>query len=268
MQAINKKKIEQFCSSATKHPFTYNISVKLIPNPQSSEYMICCHGSGANNQIADSVKSYRATTNNIMSFNFPDHDNNASNPHASSFGTISELLPFIYVLKNIITLGNLPSINLYGFSAGAAVIINSLTVLTSTTYDKNLEAIGITQADKATICAALQKGLIILDAPLKSIEEIIALRGNNPVLQKLALTYHKNNFRPIDSITRIGSLKLTILLYFELPDEIVSNRDDALFGNLLKQYNTGTTRIITGSSGGHCAMHTALWNAYKQLLNG
>lgn len=265
MTAINKTAIEHWCKT-NKHPFSYNLAVKIIPNTHSDSYMICCHGSGANNHIADAVQSY-GVKNNLISFNFPDYDNNTRNidPRQATFGTIQELLPFIYVLKNIILQGNLSRINLYGFSAGGAVIVNTLAVLLQDIYDQDLLSIGITSQDKTRILNAVKEGIIILDAPLKSIEEIIAHRGSNYILESYAAQYKKNHLRPLDSLKNLSKLKLTILLYFELPDEILSNRDDVLFAQALKTYNQGKTYIINGSTGGHCAAHTPLWHLYQKI---
>lgn len=267
----NKEFITQFCSNNIEHPFNYDLNVKLISrNTDNSEYMLCLHGSGGNNTIADAVQSYNVVQDHLVSFNFPDYnnDNPEDDPRLSTFGTIEELLPALYMLKKLIIDGGLVSINLYGFSAGGGVIVNVLAVLAGNRFAQELAEIGITKDNKAHILSAIQNGLIILDCPLKSIEEIIALRGGNNklldnLLQTYAQRYKENNLRPIDAIKSWNNVKLSILLYFEVPDEILSNRDDSQYAQLIQQYNKGTTTIITGYDGGHCSKHTALWQAYN-----
>jgi len=96
--------------------------------------------------------------------------------------------------------------------------------------------------------------------PLKSIDELIDFRGPSLEFQIYAGRYRKNGFRPIDSLENLENLSLHISLYFEQPDEILSNRDDALFIERLKKYNSkGTTHVIIGTTGGHNAIHSPLW---------
>lgn len=267
--SADKNFIDNFCSSKTKHPFNYNLNVKILKSYlNNASYMICCHGYGANNEIVDILKFYDDIKDNLVSFNFPDHDIKDSDDHnLSVYGSIKEILPAIYVIKNLVIDGKLNAINLYGFSAGGGALINILSVLSNSLYDKDLENIGVNSKDKEIILKVIQKGLVILDCPLKSIEEIMVLRGRDKNLEILAKNYKKNNFRPIDSIKTFNNLKLNILLHFQMPDEILSNRDDKLFSNLLKKYNLGQTHIVIGKEGGHNSYHKSLWQAYKKLIN-
>ena len=70
---------------------------------------------------------------------------------------------------------------------------------------------------------------MILDTPLKSIEEIIDFRGPTKELEILAKNYQENAFRPIDSLERLKQLRLNILLHFQENDEVLSNRDDEIY---------------------------------------
>ena len=52
-----------------------------------------------------------------------------------------------------------------------------------------------------------------------------------------------------------------------MPDEVLSNRDDALFVVRLSQVNgTGNTSLSVGQ-GGHAQPHLALWETYERLFN-
>lgn len=252
-----------------KHPFSYNLDVSIIPGktPEAG-VMICCHGYGANNRIGQSVHSARVVQDHIISFNFPDYDLHSRpyDPHKSAFGSIEELLPLLYVLKKCVIEGELEKVNLYGFSAGGAAVINALVVLQETVYDHRLKEIGITEVEKKKISGALQKGLIILDCPLKSIEELIAARGSSPEFEIIAQRYKKNQMRPLDSVKKLEGVSLHILLHFQQPDEILGNRDDQLFIERLKQANKGITNVIIGHEGGHNVFHASLWKHYQNLL--
>jgi hypothetical protein len=58
-------------------------------------------------------------------------------------------------------------------------------------------------------------------------------------------------------------LSLRVLVYFETPDEALSNRDDALFIDRLRAFNKGgTVQAFSGNNGGHATYHKALWKAY------
>lgn len=262
--AENKGPIMEFCSGKISHPFNYDLDVKLIQgDTENSDYMICCHGSGTNNKIADTIKSYGVVKDYLVSFNFPSFEEYSS---IATCGAIHELAA-LYVLKNVVIDGGLNKINLYGFSAGGGVIINVLSVLSNNRFEQELLSIGITQEHRQQILAAIANWLTILDCPLKSIEEIIAFKGGNDtcldhILQTYAQKHAENELRPIDSIKTWKNVHLKILLYFEVPDEMLSNRDDALFSQLIERYNLGSTTAIHGSDGGHFKKHSKLWDCY------
>lgn len=251
----------------SKPPFSYNVGIKIFPSKhKNAPIMICCHGYGANNQIGDYINSARVMQDHIVSFNFPDYELRNYDPKKSTFGSIKELLPLFYLLKKCVIDGKQEKIDLYGFSAGGAAIINMLTVINRDRYDAQLKEIGIDQEDKSKIRAAIQKGIIILDCPMKSFEELMEAHGATPEFEILAKRYAAHSMRPIDSVQELKGLTLTILLYFENPDDIIGNRDDQLFIDRLKKANAGRTEAIIGSYGGHNTFHKSLWDAYKILV--
>ncbi len=248
----------------SKNPLSYDLGIKIIPSKvNDSKIMICCHGYGHNNKIADVINSYKVVKDNLVSFNFPDFNiTDESDHNKSCFGSINEILPLLYVIKLCVIEGKQSTINLYGFSAGGGAIINLLAILNQDTFDKKLQEIGINSAEKRLIIDALQAGNIILDCPLKSMDEIIAFRGDWIGFKIVAQRYVINNMRPIDNIKKLAGLKLNILLHFQNPDEILSNRDDELFIDELKKVNKNT-KVVIASEGGHNVFHKKLWEAYR-----
>lgn len=255
-----------FLFSSKMHSFEYDLHPFTIPGNSST--IICFHGSGANYLIAKDVKEQSKLDDTIISFNFPDHDffDGDYNLDKFSFGSIQELLPAFHILKKEVLDKKKDSINLYGFSAGGGALINLLAVLNQTLYDGQLKKIGITEKERQTLLKAIQKGWIILDVPLKSVEEILDFRGSSKELEAFAKQYKKNNLRPIDSLKYLENLSLNIIVHFQVPDEILSNRDDALYIERVKKYNAkGKTHVVIGHDGGHLAPHPTLWNFYKKL---
>jgi hypothetical protein len=249
------------------HPFSYNLGIKVIPSKNTNtDVTICCHGYGHNNQIVDIVNSFNMVPGILIGFNFPDYNITSAVDHKkASYGTINEILPLLYILKRCIIDLKIPTINLYGFSAGGGALINALAVLNQSNYTAQLEQIGITVEVRKQIIRALEQGLIILDCPLKSFDEISTAQGTIPELEILATTYKKNNMTPLVALQQLAGLNLNILLHFQNPDEILGNRDDQLYIDRLKKVNRGKTTIIIGSDGGHNVYHKALWTEYKKL---
>lgn len=251
-----------------KSPFSYNLGVKIFPSKhKNAPIMICCHGYGANNQIGDAIHSIGIVQDHILSFNFPDYELRNYDPKKSTFGSINELLPLFYLLKKCIIDGVQEKIDLYGFSAGGAAVINMLAVLNSNTYDAQLKELGISLENKEKIHAAIQNGIIILECPMKSIEELMEARGKTEEFEILANRYVQNNMRPIDAVNNLKGMQLHILLYFENPDDILGNRDDQLFIDRLKKANSGKTEVVSGSYVGHNTHHRSLWDRYKKLFS-
>ncbi len=255
--------------SAIQSPFYYDLKVKLLKGHSENEnVMLLLHGMGSDNRIADVLQSYGDIPDHLISFNFPDSGflSKPYDPRMTSFGSIQEIFPVLYLLKKLVVDGGLTSINLYGFSAGGGAAVNTLRVLNTDTYDKELASLGIDQRAKQAILQALQNGVILLDAPLKSIPEIIALRGSDENFNIIGARYRKNDFEPIDAIKYWQGLVLNVLVYFEKPDAILSNRDDALFMERIRAVNPkGVVEGLEGNYGGHVSYHTALWKAYLSL---
>jgi hypothetical protein len=247
-------------------PFDYDLHESSLPG-KNGRTVICLHGYGANYQIAHFLKEQQFTEATLVSFNFPDHDlgNREVHPNQESFGTIRELLPALYVMKQRVVDQGLDSIDLYGFSAGGGALVNAIGVLNTTTYDTDLKQIGIGVEEKKKLLTVIQKGIVLLDTPLKSIEEIIDLRGSTEEFEILAQNYRKNGFRPIDSLESLRGLSLNILLHFQKRDEILSNRDDHLYIQRLKSVNSkGKMTVIIEDDGGHMAPHPSIWESYSE----
>ncbi len=262
---ISKEKIMSV--KAVSNPFHYDLGLKVMPSKKKDAVMVCCHGYGHSNKIGDVVRSFNVIDDHIVSFNFPDYNcmERQIDPTSFSFGTINEILPLLFVIQSCMNSGA-DQINLYGFSAGGGAIINLVAILNRDTYDKELKNIGIDTSVKKKMLELLSKSAIILDCPLKSVEEIIDMRGKSPELEIMAKNYAKNNMRPLDAIDKIKGLKLNILLHFQQPDEILGNRDDQLFADRLQAANNGLTDVVMGKEGGHNTYHASLWKHYPYFL--
>lgn len=267
MQAGHKKNLVEVFSG--NHSFNYDLAVKIMQskNPDAG-VMICLHGMGANGDIIHVPSSSQMVHDHLVSFDFPDNSSTmrqSYDPRKTVYGSIQELLPPLYVIKKCVIDAGYDAVNLYGFSAGGGAIINLISVLVQDRYDSQLASIGITKERKKILLNAIQRGHIILDCPLKSVDEIIDTRGKAYDLEIFAQRYRQNNLRPIDSIEYLEGLRLNILLHFQVPDEILSNRDDSLFAKRLEQYNQGRTVVVIGREGGHNTWHASLWKAYPQI---
>lgn len=252
-----------FCACDAS-PFNYDLHHCVIEGT-NSHTMVCFHGLGGDYRIAHHLKEQAVVEDRLVSFNFPDHGvcRGERDPEITSFGTAQEILPAIYVLKQCIVDGGLDEINLYGFSAGGGAIINTVAFLNTSTHDEELKSIGVTQADKQKMLCAIQNGWIILDAPLKSVREVMAWQPSAE-LEIVEKRYRTNHMEPIDALQYLDNLSLNILIHFQNPDEVLSNRDDHLFIERLTHYNAkGTTAIIFGRDRGHSLPHPKLWQHYS-----
>lgn len=249
------------------NPFLYDLH-PFVTAGSGPGSILCFHGWGGSYQIAQQLQKAN-TAETFISFNFPDHGIRPGRyiPEETSFGTIRELLPALYMLKKCVLDNNIKKLNFYGFSAGGGVLINLFKILRTTMYDSELHEIGIYESHKKLLLEALIAGYIILDTPFRSVEEITALRGTSHDLEIAQMRYTQNNFIPIDSLVYLEGLPLKIILHFQLPDEVLSNRDDALFAHTLMQYNAqGKTWVVVGNDGGHGVLHTSLWDFYKKNI--
>lgn len=261
LEAADKKALKQFVHSL-ENPFAYKWHPTFYSGPEKDEnVLVALHGMGGDYSIGKVLQSYDLPYH-IISLNLPDYALFQRNYHVSHscFGTIQEVIPVIYLLNQLVSEAHLNAISLYGFSAGGGLVVNVLATLNDTKYDKELADYGIYASDKQKIIKALEKGKIYLDAPLKSVEEIIVLRGPQEDFLVLEKQYRKNDMTPIDSIKNLKGLKLNITVFFQTPDEILHNRDDDLFEQRLREVNTeGKTRVIKQNEGGHNGFHVSLW---------
>ena len=255
------------CQSV-EFPFDYDLQISSIPGT-NGRVMVCLHGYGGSYEIASTVKSQEEVEATLISFNFPEygiHEGRKYDYRKATFGTIDELLPALYVLKQVVIDQGFCSIDLYGFSAGGGALINMISVLNTSNHDERLKEIGIGALEKEKLLNAIQQGVVILDVPLKSIEEIIDFKGWSEEFDHLAKNYRNNHLRPIDSLAQLKGLSLDILLYFQANDEILSNRDDAIYIENLKATQSYVT-VITGNDRGHMGPHSPLWNFYFQKMS-
>lgn len=247
--------------------FGYNPDLELVPttSPDHTTITISAHGYGSNKKRGINLAKYAPLAGHILTLNLPDYDCIERKLKVVTHGTINEILPFLYAVNTALRAGA-DRINLYGFSAGGGVIVNTLGILNSNRFDNELLSIGISEHDKRTMLKAIENGVVLLDVPLKSMEEIIHGRGRTAELDYIAGQYKENNLRPIDSLDALKGLKLKIVLYFENPDEIIYNNDDAEFIQRLKKANSlGITRVAVGTNGGHNRWHKELWQEYVRL---
>ena len=185
-----------------RSPFNYDLQVKMIKGESENQnVLLLLHGMGGDNTIADILHSY-GIPDHLVSFNFPDasYREGFTDPRTTNFGSIKEVLPVLYLLKKLVLDSRETKINMYGFSAGGGALVNVIGVLNTNKYDSELKKIGIGDVEKKTILEALQRGIIILDAPLKSIRELITSRGNSPTLAAFLHNYKKNDFEPLDAL--------------------------------------------------------------------
>ena len=76
-----------------------------------------------------------------------------------------------------------------------------------------------------------------------------------------------NDFSPIDSLRLLKELSLDILLYFQENDEILSNRDDHLYIERLKENQPDSQiTVLIGDDGGQITPHLSLWQCYSQKI--
>ena len=202
----------------------------------------------------------------IIGFNFPDYNITDESDHRKmAYGTVDEILPLLYILNFYVCNQDIEKINLYGVSSGGGAVINALAILNKYSYQDELQLIGITHKNAKKILSAIDKGIVILECPLKSVQKIIDFMGATENLLYYHQNYEANHLNPITTVQQLINLKLTILLHFTNPDEVLSNRDDVLFIDRLKQANKGITHITTDTHSGHSKFHAELWRRYKQI---
>lgn len=266
---LNENSKDKLIELTKENPFNYDLDIKIVKSQKRAEDVtICCHGYGSNSSFVESINNINAFSGSLIGFNFPDFNINETVDHnKSAYGTPQEILPLLYLLKRCVCDLKIRKVNLYGFSAGGGAIINTLVALTTTKYDLYLKPYEISSEDKIEILNALAKGSIILECPLKSVREIIALRGANKILTTLEEHYAKNNMEPIDALKDLKKIDLNIFLNFVEKDEVIGNKDDQMFIDLLKSVNIGKTIVSISSGNEHTGYHKELWENYKNFIN-
>lgn len=264
LQAIEGDKLNELVTKSP-NPFQYDLHMKMLPGAkQDADVLICMHGMGSDYRLAEIMQGNPVIPYHLIAFNFPDHG--LGRPRMkTTYGTIEELLPALYVWKRCVMDAGVDKVHLYGFSAGGGAIVNALAVLNSDRYDKALKSIGIGPLEKRQILESIQKGSVILEVPLKSFDEIADLFGNRET-RALALRARKNGMVPIKNLSLLQGLSLNCFVYFAYPDEAVGNRDDKEFIRSLQDVNkNGRTIAIIGKTAGHTSYHPELWHAYKNI---
>lgn len=251
-----------------RNPFAYDLHLRMLPGASRDEdALICLHGMGGDHTLAEVMKSNPAIPYHIVAFNFPDYGRQSASRNLlkSSFGTIEELLPALYAWRTCLD-GGADKVHLYGFSAGGGAVVNALAILTGTRYDADLKRIGIGKGQKRRMLESVRNGSVILEAPLKSFDEIADAFGGMD-MQMLARKARENGMKPIDNLCRLESLSLDCFVYFTQPDESLGNRDDLEYLRRLRLANrNGRTIAILGKSKGHTDYHSELWEAYQRYL--
>ena len=244
---------------------TFKDDLVLPGKTENQEVMLCLHGFGMDQSIAEFVSETEMAPHHLVSFNFPDFgpDIDVSCPEKLSFGSIEELKPVIERLHRCITDLEADTLHLYGFSAGGGAAANTLAVLKEHRFQEEL---GLTAGEMDAIYAALERGTIVLDCPLKSIDEIAdEIQKNNAELEMMAKIYRENDLRPIDSIAKLEGSSLQVLLVLQDPDDTLSNRDDELYIARLEEANRlGKTVIVIGPEGLHAPALPTIVEFYQK----
>ncbi|MCE2982547.1 MAG: hypothetical protein LW832_03165 [Parachlamydia sp.] len=263
LYAMDGDQLKRWAGSV-RPPFAYNLNLTAVPKSQKeSDVLVTMHGIGGDYRIAEIVRSNSEIPYHLVTFNFPDHDLKKSEWTKTSLGTIEEILPALYVWKQLVVDAGLDKLHLYGFSAGGGAIVNGLAVLNSSLYDKRLQDVGIGAVEKRKILHAVERGSIILEVPLKSYDEM-ALLWQSPEVYGLAARARKNQLVPLDNLALLKGLHLNAYVYFASRDEVIGNRDDQLFIQKFKQANSqGKITSLIGPTAGHNQFHPELWEAYS-----
>ena len=257
----------QSCSKPEQEvSFSHDLHLSRIEG-NSSHAMVCCHGMGGSYEIINQVNQYAKIDATLIGFNFPDHSIRIGlfDPRKTRFGTIEEIAPVLYVLKEVVIKEKFEKVSLYGFSAGGGAVINTIAVLNSQVYTPYLKQLGISNKDRKKILTAIQKGNVILDAPLKSIGELIDFHEKIEGLLIVGNRYRENGMEPIENISKLKGLSLQFIVNFQSPDEVLSNRDDILYLERLAEIGAKTSVLSIVEGSGHSLPHPHLWEFYQQV---
>ncbi|MFN0065401.1 MAG: hypothetical protein ACKVOH_04110 [Chlamydiales bacterium] len=214
--------------------------------------MIIAHGYGMDDSLTDIVSSSGLTPHHLVGFNFPDygHDIDVTRPDKLCFGTIKELAPLINLMRACVLEAGAKRLHVYGFSAGGGAVVNALGVLCQHRFCNELN---LNPEEMDNIIEAVERGSVLLDCPLKSIDEICdVVEKTNPHLRYIADIYIAWGMRPIDSLLKLEGHAFDLYLHFENPDVILSNRDDMFYIDNLERGNyLGRNTIVLGYLGLH-----------------
>lgn len=250
-----------FYASVWATPFQHELDVRMAPGVGAPT--LCMHGYGdSGKNLLNALTRHKATQMPLITFNFPNYDirHHPFIAEKTCFGTIQELLPPLYLMKKMVIDEGNSAINLYGFSAGGGAVVNCLAVLNSNRFESELNTIGIGARERESILRAVQNGKVLLDVPLKSMEEIIEYRGGTEEFLIVGKRYRDNDLRPIDNLKGLSGLALDVALFFQSPDKTIANRDDELYIETLKKANAlGRTRVLVADEGGHATFHRFPW---------
>lgn len=268
LSAVSFDKLKEVVDTS-RNPFAYDLHLHMLQGATANEnVLICLHGMGSDHSLVEVMKANKAIRHHLVGFNFPDYGSRyeRTNMLETHYGTIDELLPVLYVWKRCVVAGGVDCVHLYGFSAGGGALVNAVSILNEGCYASELSLIGIGEIERRQMLAALEKGSVILEAPLKSFDELCEVFGERGLVP-LAQRARKNGLCPIDNLRSLHGLELSCYVYFSNPDEALSNRDDHEYIRRLRQGNEkGRTTAIIGKSAGHTAYHPELWEAYRERI--
>lgn len=92
--------------SAGAHPFAYDLHY-VNHGDHATKALVCLHGYGGDYSIGTHVVQASGTDARVISFNFPDYATEKEHTalESTTFGTINELLPAFYVIKQLMDQG-------------------------------------------------------------------------------------------------------------------------------------------------------------------
>jgi len=176
--------IEQLENTISSDQHNQDIIQALAYNPQIRiENMhanicptICIHGFGDSAHSFTHGITFPLNLKSAIHFDLPDaeiHTNFSFKIlRKTSFGQISEVLPFLYILKLCHEAG-FRAVNIYGMSRGAAVAVNALAILNNNSYQRQLRKIGIQNGERQAIISMLRNGTVCIDAPLAHVKYVL-----------------------------------------------------------------------------------------------
>jgi hypothetical protein len=263
----------------------YNPFIEYIVEHDQDQHVdhkrptIYFHGWGDTKNSAKLLKAYAdVLPGDLITFHFRDRGVILPKLRHANLGQLPDVLSALVAMKWAKDTLKLSAIDLYGYSRGAATILNSIAVLNDKTelYDDELARIGINKDERAALLAMIQNGSIVLDAPLVDMNSSIKERVKD--FSKTAITmltrvtkYQPYGLQGLSSAELFEGLKLNILLHYQYHDTIGSNKHDAALYQALFQHNPRTTYVVLGNDGGHLHTHASLAHAihtFRKMFGG